>query len=363
MSLKPNLNFKFAVISDPHIALPETITQKPNRFHLLEVSIPAIESILKHLAQVDLDFLLLPGDLTSDGEPENHHWLVEKLSKLHFPSYVVPGNHDIPTIKPSNRSIGMKDFPQIYKKFGYESSSEMYYIKEILPGIKLVGLNSTQFDIIGKQQGYVDENQLVWLKNELSQSKNKLTLAMIHHNVIEHMPGQSQHELGKRYMLQNADALKQVLHEYQVPLLFTGHLHVQSIVNERNLYEITTGSVVSYPHPYRIINCVNGKLKIESHRVTSIPGWNNLPQTSKEWMGERSYAFMMRLLTLPPLQLSSTEAEKLVPHLKYFWADIAAGDAEFDLSNFPKVARDYFQSFTSEKLIDNSVELSLTDDS
>jgi len=34
-----SLNFRFAVVSDLHIALPHTIWNHPSRFHLVEVSI------------------------------------------------------------------------------------------------------------------------------------------------------------------------------------------------------------------------------------------------------------------------------------------------------------------------------------
>ena len=67
--------FRFAIVSDLHIALPHTIWQHPSRFHLVEVSIHALESVLEHLTQLELDFLLIPGDLTQHGEAENHSWL------------------------------------------------------------------------------------------------------------------------------------------------------------------------------------------------------------------------------------------------------------------------------------------------
>jgi 3',5'-cyclic AMP phosphodiesterase CpdA len=93
-----DINFRFAIVSDLHIALPHTIWDHPSRFHLVEVSIPAFESVLEHLTQLDLDFLLIPGDLTQHGEPENHAWLANRLSQLPFPVYVIPGNHDVPVL-------------------------------------------------------------------------------------------------------------------------------------------------------------------------------------------------------------------------------------------------------------------------
>ncbi len=80
----------------------------------MKLSILAPEQVLQHLVQLLLDFLLLPGDLTQHGEPENHAWLAEGLARLPFPAFVVPGNHDVPQPKT------LAEFPRYYRAFGYE---------------------------------------------------------------------------------------------------------------------------------------------------------------------------------------------------------------------------------------------------
>lgn len=366
-----SLNFRFAVISDLHIAVPHTIWDHPSRFHLVEVSIPALEIVLRHLEQLDLDFLLLPGDLTQHGEADNHAWLRDRLSKLPFPVYVVPGNHDVPSLLPNEQSIGWADFPYYYRKFGYDDPAQCYYTCQVLPGVRLIGLNSNQFDNQRKQVGRLDDTQLIWLEQVLTQAKDELVLVMVHHNVVEHLPNQSQHQLGRRYMLENAPVLVKMLRDFGVQLVFTGHLHVQDIAQENGVYDITTGSLVSYPHPYRILNFRTDSygrqwLQVESHRVGAVPGWSKLSQTSREWIGDRSFPFMLRLLTDPPLNLPAQTAEKLAPSLRYFWADIANGDALFDFSHFPPAARRYFEGFGAingdgiPALIDNYTTLLLS---
>jgi len=71
---------------------------------------------------------------------------------------------------------------------------------------------------------------------------------MVHHNVVEHLPEQSRHELGRRYMLENAP-------ELAAPRLWgtasVYGVHVQDYC--QGVYDITTGSLVSYPHPYRVL--------------------------------------------------------------------------------------------------------------
>ena len=364
------LNFRFAVVSDPHIGLAHTIWDHPNRFHLVEVSIPALELILEHLKQQNIDFLLLPGDLTQHGERDNHAWLQKRLSQLPFPVYVVPGNHDVPNLLPNEHSIGLKDFPYYYHQLGYDNPDQLYYTTEILPGVQLIGLNSNQFDASGKQLGCLDEQQLVWLEQVLQESQDKLVMVMVHHNVVEHLPYQSRHPMGRRYMLDNAPALLKILKQAGVNLVFTGHLHVQDVAYHEGVYDITTGSLVSYPHPYRIFELRTDEqgqrwLQIESHRVTSVPGWENLPHKSRELMGDRSHPFMLKLLTAEPLNLPLADAEKLAPSLRYFWANIAAGDFLFDFPEFFPEARRYFEAFSAissdgePALIDNHTTLLL----
>ncbi|MBE9042243.1 metallophosphoesterase [Oscillatoriales cyanobacterium LEGE 11467] len=365
------LNFKFAIVSDLHIALPHTIWNHPKRFHLVEVGIPALELILERLSGLDLDFLLLPGDLTQHGEPENHAWLGKRLAQLPYPTYTIPGNHDVPSLLANDTSIAWADFPHYYHHCGYENPEKLYYTREILPGVRLIALNSNQFDEAGKQQGCLDEEQFGWLETVLAEAEEELLLVMVHHNVIEHVPGQSRSPMGRRYMLDNAPRLLSMLRSARVQLVFTGHLHAQDIAYDRGIYDITTGSLVSYPHPYRVLEFRTDSggqswLQIESGRVESLPDWPELNQVSREWMGDRSHPFMMRLLTEAPLNLSLEEAEPLVPSLRYFWANIANGDAQFEFPHFPPTARRFIESFSATDgegnlaAIDNHVTLKLS---
>jgi len=377
MNLPTNLTFKFAVVSDLHIALPHTIWNAPNRFHLVEVSIPAFEQILTQLIEDQPDFLLLPGDLVQHGERENHQWMVDRLSQLPFPTYVVPGNHDVVRQQGSSLEgkdrIALADFPRLYRKFGYTDEQQLYYQQEILPGVHLIGLNSNAFDEAGEQigTGLIDEAQLAWLDEQLEALTGKFVMVMVHHNVLEHLPGQAQTKLGQRYMISNAPELVKRLQAAKVPVAFTGHLHVQDIAQAGDFYAVTTGSLVSYPHPYRLMSLTTDgagahRLKIESRRIEQVPEWPTLQETSKEWMGDRSFSFIVKLLTEPPLSLSLQQAEEYAPHIRDFWASVAAGDAIFDYPHLPIEVQQYFGRYDAvcaegqPRLIDNNATLTLS---
>jgi hypothetical protein len=295
--------------------------------------------------------LLIPGDLTQHGEPENHAWLAQRLAQLPFPAYVIPGNHDVPVLEPDGTSIGWKEFPGYYRPCGYSTADDLFYTVRLAPGARLIALNSNQFDADGNQIGSLDSAQLHWLSQTLDKSKDELILVMVHHNVLEHFPHQTHHPIGRRYMLGNAADLLGILRAAKVQLVFTGHLHVQDIAYQNEVFDITTGSLVSYPHPYRIIHLHQDQagttqLAIESPRVESLPNWPDLQTYSREWMGDRSIPFMTYMLTQPPLGLAPAVAHQIAPSLRYFWSAIANGDPELDLPDLPEVLRYYFESYS-----------------
>ncbi len=355
---------RFGIISDPHITLPHTLWQHPSRFHLLEWSIPAFEIALAHLLDLGIDFLLLPGDLTQHGEVENHQWLAERLRQLPIPTYLIPGNHDVPTPQ------ALEAFSYFYAGFGYQvGQSPLCYSVSLAPGVRLLGLNSNCFAPTGEQLGALTADQLHWLQNELESHPTELLWVMIHHNLVPHLPGQEQSHLGKRYMLANWAELLSLLQRYGVQLAFTGHLHVQDVAyNDRyNFYDITTGSTVSFPHPYRLLtyeftdNPKEGKLHIQSFRVQAVPGCPDLQHYSREWMGERSGGFLKKLLLQAHLDLPEADIDKFLPHLRYLWADIANGDAHFSYPDFPPALRQFVEGLSDQPPADNECTLCFSD--
>jgi hypothetical protein len=141
-------------------------------------------------------------------------------------------------------------------------------------------------------------------------------------------------------------------------MVFTGHLHIQDVAYQDGIYDITTGSLISYPHPFRVFQYQTDRhnrcwLQMESHYVESIPGWENLQEQTRELMGIRGESYMLQLLMQAPLNLSESKAKELLPSLRYFWTAVAEGDAVFNFSEFPEAAREYFESFGTTTAIDN----------
>ena len=342
------LEFRFAVVSDLHVGLPETIWDHPQRFHLIEVAIPAFEQILEHLETEALDALFLPGDLVQHGERRNHTWLARRLARLPYPVYVVPGNHDLPLLPRDPERVVAAEFPQIYRRQGYGAGDRLWYSCTLAPELQLIGLNSNAYREDGEVVGRIEGEPLQWLAAELERCRDRFVIVMLHHNLLNHLPRQARHPLGRRYILENAPELLALLTAAGVELVLTGHLHVQSLRRHGRLRELTTGSLVSYPHPYRLCHLQRDdqghtRLSVTSHRIEAVPEFKQLQRFSRRWMGDRSEAFMRRLLTRGEPALSPAAADPWLPQLRHFWADLAAGDARFRFETMPLPLRRFLE--------------------
>ncbi|WP_287127396.1 metallophosphoesterase [Candidatus Cyanaurora vandensis] len=350
----------FGVLSDPHLTLPHTLRDYRHRSHLLEVSMGCLEAVLRDLERVGVDFLLIPGDLTQDGELENHQWLADRLARLPFPTFVIAGNHDLRVPFTQGGQLGLPDFAGMYRRSGYAQTDLPYFCEPVAPGVRIVGLNSTYFPsgATGAQFG-LDEPQWQWLTRILETYRDETLLVLVHHNLLEHIPHQATHPTTRGYMLPDHPRLVRLLRQYQVAWVFTGHFHVQDIAYQEGLYDIATGSLVSYPHPYRLCSLASDQLTIHSRRVTALPQWPNLHQFSKQHTIALSRHYLFKLLTTPPLSLSPSQAHALMPDLQDFWAKICAGDAHFDLPHLPPHLQTYFGHFNDPLPLDNDTVLTM----
>jgi hypothetical protein len=103
----------------------------------------------------------------------------------------------------------------------------------------------------------------------------KAVIAMEHHPVTEHFDGMATYF--PEYVIENYQAVSRLFAAYNVRLVFTGHFHAQDITERswpdinKFLFDVETGSLVTYPCPYRVINIDESqKATIRSVRIQSI---------------------------------------------------------------------------------------------
>ncbi|MBN2738294.1 MAG: metallophosphoesterase [Spirochaetales bacterium] len=268
---------------------------------LLRESLAISQKALSVISEHKPRFLLVSGDLTKDGELDSHELisgLLKNLEKQGIDVYVVPGNHDInnpdalrflgDTTEPAEQ-VSPERFREIYSDLGYdkalkEDPHSLSYVAEPVPGLWLLALDTCRYEenhekntpVIG---GNLTQDQIDWIETVLEEAllKNKAVMVMMHHGVYEHYKGQKKYFTD--YVIDQYQGISSMLASYQARLVFTGHYHAQDIVKFTTedkkdfLYDIETGSLVSYPNPIRSFRIAgNQEMEIQSFYVEEVPG-------------------------------------------------------------------------------------------
>ena len=327
---------KIAVVSDIHYMDPSLLTNNAaagDAFQnyiaadpkLIEYSDPIFRKVIADLKTEKPDILLVPGDLTKDGERVSHesvaHFL-DELKSTGIKVFVVPGNHDInnPEARSYNGNnafptpiIQAADFSNIYSNFGYGDAiardpNSLSYVAQPYPGLWIMGIDACKYEenqdiaIVG---GRIKSQTLRWMLDRLAEAKerNITVLAMMHHNLIEHYAGQSQLDPG--YVVDDWQTNVNTLIAAGLKIIFTGHYHANDITgyvnNGKKLTDIQTGSLVTAPIPYRIIMMKNKELDVSTKYVTSIaaslPGGINFVPYSNQFLSQHLDVYFNYYLT------------------------------------------------------------------
>ena len=292
---------RFAVISDLHLLAPSlgcggkafddemTLDRK-----LIKQGCEIFHAAADDIIAMKPGFIIICGDLTKDGERDSHLLLSKQLECFMASGIkvlVIPGNHDIRNamarryrgdISAKTASITADEFPRIYAGCGYTAaitldSASMSYVAEPEPGIWVMGIDSCQYDMNPAQgppiaEGRIRDKTLEWMDQILSEAgkRRKTVIVFLHHGVLEHFAKQAR--LYPQYMLANRETFIACLNRHDVHFVFTGHFHANDITREGKLYDIETGSLITWPCAFRIIEFMPpNHMQLISRRIKAIP--------------------------------------------------------------------------------------------
>jgi Icc protein len=128
-----------------------------------ECLLRAVEAILALPQRPDA--LLVSGDLTQNGTPEEYARVRELLAPLDLEPHVLPGNHDLRG--PMREAFGLPG----------EGEEPASHVIEFGP-LRLVCLDST---IPGAEGGALDEGRIKWLEDALDVGRETPTVIAMHH--------------------------------------------------------------------------------------------------------------------------------------------------------------------------------------
>lgn len=342
---------RFAVMSDLHYydtrlgttgAAFEKYLNEDRK--MLRESGAILDAAIDEIIDEDVDFVLVSGDLTKDGELVCHLGVAKRLARLErkgIQVLVVPGNHDISNPH-AVKYLGDKTVPVpnvspclfklLYARYGYGQAMDrdrhsLSYLVEPVRGLWVLALDSCRYrdnaeagsPVTG---GRLTAGTLAWIEDKLAEAKrrHKTVIAFMHHGAVEHFSGQS--VLFPDYLLDDWETVSRTLAENGLKVIFTGHFHAQDAVDSERLpqpiqpsiVDVETGSLVTYPSPYRIATIDAGKsLSIESRTV--YPDDSEFQNYARAYTKEGLAILARVTLTSPPYSLTDIGVVELLAGL------------------------------------------------
>ena len=246
-----NMTLNVVQISDTHITDREDTSYK-----MLSSSKELLEDAIATVNEISgVDFVMFTGDMVDTPTLDNYKSFFTILSELNYPSLVTFGNHDSAVCLAGSDecSQGMKidEVLEFVKKCNRNYIfDKTYYAFSPKTDYRIVVLDAVVRDEV-TANGYISDEQLEFLDNELNQNQDKVVVIFQHHPPLEPFKSDD-------HSIVNADKYLEILKKYKNPIIvLSGHYHATRIVREKNLIFVNSPSLVSYPDAFRLIKITN----------------------------------------------------------------------------------------------------------
>jgi len=170
-----------------------------------------LEAAIRHINAMEPapDVVVMTGDLTNEGFPEQYTVLGELMQALEAPLLPLPGNHDVLDL-----FFATFEAIDVVPSVGSKTAD---YVVENYP-VRMIALDTTIADEHG---GRLAPTQIDWLDETLQEQPTAPTLVLMHHppfvTGISWMDGDG---------FQNAEQLEAVIARHpQVGAVLCGHMH------------------------------------------------------------------------------------------------------------------------------------------
>lgn len=299
---------KIGVMTDLHYYAQENIDDKDKATEVCEKTIctshladailmTALDFYKVQAEQGKLDYLLIPGDLTKDGDYTSHVKLAEILEAWEEETgvsvLVTNGNHDVNNhnaqvfengkFVKGARYTTPEEFREIYAELGYDLAVEEFtppsgekagalsYVAQLDNGYRVVVMDGGMYTADNTESG-LDEKEtggqyseavFEWILEQVAESKQLgySVIGMTHWNIVSHYH-EKEVETFTDFCIEDCGYVSECLADAGMQYVFTGHLHIHDIAqhisdNGNIIYDIATSSVINFPNLLRLVTFDN----------------------------------------------------------------------------------------------------------
>ena len=268
---------------------------------LLSNALDGIEKVLDQFEEEGANFVLVPGDLTKDGELEGHKELAAKLeewqARTGIPVFVTNGNHDVNNSNTSTFVNGVEEqgaktspeqFREIYKNLGYDKADSFFtpagypenkggmlsYAADLGDAFRLIVVDTSIYSVDNgaKEEehltdGTVGEDLLKWVVNEAETAKKegKTPFVMQHHNIVPHMDIEEATFFA--FVIKDWLRVAETYADAGIHYVYTGHLHASDLSSHVNdngemITDILAPTLSGYPNYFKTVDMTTDGEKV-----------------------------------------------------------------------------------------------------
>ncbi len=240
---------KFAQISDVHFYTGDDNTTYKMRAESDKLLDDAVEQVNE---TAGVDFVMFTGDQIDKSFEKELRAFLPHAQNLKYPWYITFGNHDT--------CIGGYLTPEVYLDMVNKANPDFAFKKPYYSFVPKKGFKVIVLDTIIRDRltsnGFINDEQLKWLKTELDNSEKDTVLIFMHVPVIEPFASAG-------HRLLNANEVRTIIETHKNPIaVFQGHYHAAMIKQFDNVLYVSTPSLVSYPNAFRMISVSNHRKKV-----------------------------------------------------------------------------------------------------
>jgi predicted MPP superfamily phosphohydrolase len=218
------LMLQYAVVGDPHLALKDE-----NRFGRLHVeSATILQQVVNHINSLNVDCLLIPGDIIDTGSPQEYQRANEIFSTLKCPLLAVAGNHDL-----AHGELSVRLWQDIFGDFSWQQS-----IKKL----PVIGCNTVQ----GKL-GAADNIKLIEALDAMQPF-----IMLSHYQLFA-----DDHIIGADKQISDHAEHQGLLEKLSEKhgIIYVGHKNVAARVNIGNCVQLNVPQITHFPCGFLWVRC------------------------------------------------------------------------------------------------------------
>jgi len=249
--------FSFAYVTDCHL-----INGVPDSYRLTQESQLFLQDAVKQINQLGVDFVVFGGDQVEHPGEDDKNWqlFLDIVQGLNCPWQFVLGETDISGLTQVDK---LKTYGRDWKGKGL-AGDKPYWSMDILPNVHAIGLDTARAN---STEGFVSSEQLEWLKEDLTNARNRFVFVVSHHPLLTPPPFDSGPPWDE-YLVPQAPNVREVLNTSpDVRLAVSGHVNVTKIDREKNIWYVASPSLVVYPCAFRVFRINSDRINIETFGI------------------------------------------------------------------------------------------------